>query len=63
MECSSIIYSQLTFLLHLSEFLQYEEFVAYVSVKAGSLYCLLKNVEAKSGGKEAFMSEDLVDGF
>lgn len=36
----------------LLKFLQYEEFFAYLIVKAGFLYCLLKNIEAESGRKE-----------
>ena len=35
-----------------SKFRQYEEFLAYVLVKTGSLYCLLHSNQAEIGGKE-----------
>ena len=34
------------FLSRVVKFLQYEEFLAYVFVDAGSLYCLLKRIKA-----------------
>jgi hypothetical protein len=39
------------------EFLQYEEFLAYLLVKAGSLYYLLKNIKAETGRNEVFISQ------
>ena len=38
------------------KFLQYEEFLAYVSVKAGFLYCLLNDNQAERARKEVFTS-------
>lgn len=44
--------SQPVFLLHFAEFLQYEEFSAYVSMEPGSLYCLPNSNQAEWVRKE-----------
>lgn len=45
------------------KFLQYPEFLAYVLMKAGSLYYLLKNIQAEWTRKKMFTTKVLLSGF